>query len=207
VLLWWVLRLRWRATLVGAGAAVLVAGAVGLGIDNTHRDLRSSVNAAVDGRLPTGGQKGRFWLSSAEMRAAQWLARNAPADDVVATNVHCENVKTLATGCINRSFWVSAMTEHAVVLEGWAYLPETMAEHGTHDLPYSQQPAPDPQRLRVNDAVFATPTAAGVAEVRDRYGARWLYADSRASPISPRLAGLAIARYRAGSVTVYELPG
>jgi hypothetical protein len=140
------------------------------------------------------------------MRAAQWLARNARAGDVVATNVHCENVRPDAAGCTNRSFWVSALTERAVVLEGWAYQPATMAEHGTGGLPYYRQPAPDAERLRINDAAFARPTAEGLAELRDRYGARWLFADTRAGAVSPLLATLATERYRAGTVTVYELP-
>jgi hypothetical protein len=206
VLLWWLLRLRWTATLAGGGVAVLVAGAVGLGVDTTYRDLEPQVRAAADGRLPTGGLEGRFWLSTEEMRAAQWLARNAPPDDIVATNVHCEGVRTPATDCTSRSFWVSAMTEHAVVLEGWAYQPAAMAEHGVDGRPYYLQPAPDAERLRINDAAFLGPTAEGLAALRDRFGARWLYADSRASAVSPLLATLATVRYRAGTVTVYELP-
>ncbi len=205
MLLWWLLRRR-RPALAGAGAALLIAGAVGLGTDTTYRTLESATRKAIDGHLLTGGQQGRFWLSSAEMRAAQWLARNTPADDIVATNVHCEGVRTPATGCTNRSFWVSALTERAVVLEGWAYQPATMAEHGTDGLPYYMQPAPDPDRLRLNDAAFATPTAEDLATLRDRYGARWLYADTRAGPVSPTLARLATVRYQAGTVTIHELP-
>ena len=79
--------------------------------------------------------KSRFWLSGGEHYAAQWVARNAGPDDIVATNVHCENVKTPPADCISRSFWVSAMTERAVVLEGWAYQPAAMTQHGVNNLP------------------------------------------------------------------------
>ena len=129
---------------------------------------------------------------------------HAPTNDIVATNVHCENVTT-TTDCISRSFWVSAVTEHAIVLEGWAYQPAVMAEHGDNGLPYFQQPAPDQERLRVNDAAFTDPTPAGLAQLRAKYHAKWLFADTRAGYVSPELARLATERYRSGTAVVYEL--
>jgi hypothetical protein len=206
VLAWWAARRRWRAVLAGAGVAVLVGGAVGLGGDTTYRGVQSSVQAVADGKLPTGGLQGRFWVTSGEMRAAQWLARHAPTGDIVATNVHCEGVKTpTAQPCVNRSFWVSAMTEHAVVIEGWAYQPETMARHGVNGLPSYLQPAPDSARLRINDAVFTDPTPEGLAELAKKYHAKWLFADTRASAVSATLGTLATVRYRSGTVTIYQL--
>lgn len=197
--LWWLHRRHWPA-MAGAGLAVLVAAGVGLGWDTTYRQVSAQIE---QGKRVV---KGQFWVTAAEMRAAAWLARNAPAEDVVATNVHCEMVAT-TPDCINRSFWVSALTEHAVVLEGWAYQPATQERHGDDGIPYYRQPSPDPERRRVNDAAFTAPTAFGLAELRDRYGARWLYADTRAGHVSPQLATLAVERFRAGTVVVYELVG
>jgi hypothetical protein len=154
--------------------------------------------------LPSHGSTGGFWVTANEMRAANWLARNAPADDIVATNVHCEAV-TVTPGCISRSFWVSGLTEHAVVLEGWAYQPAVMAEHGVDGKAYYQQPAPDADRRRINDAVFTDPSPAAVAQLRERYHARWLYADTRAGVVSPLLATVATERFRAGTAIVYQL--
>ncbi|MGX6603343.1 hypothetical protein ACWKSP_14545 [Micromonosporaceae bacterium Da 78-11] len=205
VLLWYLLRIRFRA-MVGAGLAVLAAATVGLGWDTTYRDMSGRVEGVRAGRLPTTGSQASFWVEKTEMQAAEWLARNAPPKDVVATNVHCEKVRT-TSNCINRSFWVSGLTEHAVVLEGWAYQPAVQARHGENGKQYYELPAPDPQRLQVNDTAFTAPTAAGLAELRDRYRARWLYADDRAGPVSPLLASLATARFHAGPVTVYELTG
>ena len=205
-LIWWLARLRWPGVLAGAGVAVLVAGGVvGLGVDTTYRGLAAPATNALHGKLPTHGRKGSFYVTEKEMRAAQWLARHAPTGDVVATNVHCENVVTTAY-CTSRSFWVSALSEHAIVLEGWAYQPAVMAEHGHNGLPYFQQPAPDQARLRVNDAAFTDATPAALAELRDKYHAKWLFADTRAGYVSPELARLAIERYRSGTAIVYELP-
>lgn len=205
VVLWWLVRLRGRAVMAGAGLAVLVAGTIGLGIDTTYRAMAGGVSQVASGALPSTGTKGTFWVNRSEMVAAAWLANHAPTKDVIATNIHCEMVKTTGD-CVNRSFWVGAITEHAVVLEGWAYQPSVQAKHGDNGLPYFKQPAPDLERLRINDAAFTNPTAAGLAELRDKYGAKWLYADTRATVVSPELARLATVRYQAGTVTIYELP-
>jgi hypothetical protein len=45
-----------------------------------------------------------------------------------------------------------------------------------------------------------------VAELRDHYHVRWLFADSRAdSGVAPGLARVATLRHTSGTVTVYEL--
>lgn len=203
VVVWYLLRVG-RVRIAGGGLAVIVAAAVGLGCDTTYRSVEGSAKAVVAGDLPSTGSPGRFWVTADEMRAADWLARHAADGDRVATNVHCEMVRT-DRNCINRSFWVSALTEHPVVLEGWAYQRSTQARHGENGLPYYRVGSPDPVRQRINDAVFTAPTAAGLAQLRDRYGARWLYADRRAGPVSALLDQLAQPRLRVGSVVVYEL--
>jgi hypothetical protein len=204
MLLWWLLRRRRAAVLAGSGAALVVAAVIGLGVDSTVRGLVGPVGDAVAGRLPAAGSVGSFWVTANEARAAQWLARNAPAGDIVATNVHCETIRT-TPGCISRSFWVSGLTEHAVVLEGWAYQPAVMAEHGVDGKAYYQQPAPDAERLRINDAAFTDPSPATLAQLRERYHARWLYADTRAGVVSPMPAAMATMRFRAGTAVIYEL--
>ncbi|NUR27714.1 MAG: hypothetical protein HOV83_18030, partial [Catenulispora sp.] len=44
-----------------------------------------------------------------------------------------------------------------------------------------------------------------VAQLQQKYGARWLYADDRAGTISPDLTRYAQVRYHEGTVTIYEL--
>jgi hypothetical protein len=208
VLGWWALRAQWPV-LAGSGLAVLVAVSVGLGVDTAVRSTSAGIRSVVAGRLPSAGTKRSFWVTAQEMRAAKWVASNAPPRAVVATNVHCELVRTTKT-CSSRSFWVSAVTEraeHAVALEGWAYQPSVMARHGANGLPYFRQPAPDLSLRRLNDAAFTAPSTTGLATLRDKYGARWLFADDRAGPVSSRLSALADLRYRSGPVAIYRLPG
>jgi hypothetical protein len=203
IVVWYLLRRRWPV-LVGGGLALIVAASIGLGFDTTLRSMEGRTDGVYAGRLPSSGTKSSFWVTAEEMRAADWLAKHARDGEYVATNVHCELIRT-DDKCINRSFWVSALTEHPVVLEGWAYQAATQAKHGQNNLPSFRAPSPEPERQRINDAVFGAPTAVGIAELRNRYKARWLYADERASHVSPDLADLAQVRYRAGTVTIYEL--
>ncbi|WP_027342865.1 hypothetical protein [Hamadaea tsunoensis] len=207
-LAWRVLpRLTPRASvLTGKGAVVMVTCLFGLGFFSAGYEIYYTVKPAVQGHGPSAGSKGSFWVTAEEMRAAQWLAANAPANDVVATNIHCENLVT-EPNCINRSFWVSGLTEHRVVLEGWAYQEATQAAHGKDGLPYFKQPAPDLERLSINDQVFTNPTAEVVGRLQQQYGAHWLYADDRAGAVSPDLTKYAQVRYHEGTVTVYELTG
>jgi hypothetical protein len=190
---------RARSALVaGSGLAVLVAASVGLGVVTTVRSTTAGLRNAVTGVLPTTGVTRGFWVTEDEMRAGEWLALHAPPRDLVATNVHCEQVRP-THACASRSFWVSAMTEHAVALEGWAYQDSVMARHGAGGLSYFRQPAPDFALLHINDAAFRSPTQGGLATLRNHNGTRWLFADDRAGPVSTRLTRLAELRYRSPS--------
>ena len=51
------------------------------------------------------------------------------------------------------------------------------------------------------------PTPAGLAQLRDTYHAKWLFADTRAGAVSPALGTLAVERYRSGTAVVYQLRG
>jgi hypothetical protein len=109
--------------------------------------------------------------------------------------------------CETRSFWVSGLSGRRVVVEGWAFTLASVAAHGAGELGFSQQPPPDPVRYALNERVFQTPTEGDLRQLRETYGARWLFADTRAGPVSAAgLAGLTTARYVDGPVTIYELP-
>ncbi|MBB2909502.1 hypothetical protein FHS43_000748 [Streptosporangium becharense] len=136
--------------------------------------------------------------------AGRWLRDHSRPDDVVATNAHCAVPGTAR--CDNRHFWVSGLSERRVLVEGWGYSAGAHARVGdvtTHAI--TSLPFWDRRRLADNDAVFRVPTAAGVRRLRERYGVRWLFVDTRYGRPSPPLDGFAVFRYRSGVCAVYEI--
>ncbi|HYN97890.1 MAG TPA: hypothetical protein VES42_28955 [Pilimelia sp.] len=214
VLAWWALRAygRWwpgRAAprtgraLAGRGLGILAAAVLGASVAPGAMQQWRYADALRAGHSAPTGQKAT--ITAAEMRAAIWLDEHAAPDDVVATNVHCQPVRTWKT-CDARSFWVSGLSGRTVLLEGWGYTPAALAGHGTAGLGYSRQPPREPERLARNDRVFSKPTAEDVALLRTVDGVRWLLADERAGPVSPALGRYAVIRYVDGPVAVYEVP-
>ena len=182
---------RWPA-LAGRGTlllltAALVAGAPGLVMD-----------AAAARHYPNGGAYAVVSMPVSRVEAARWVRAHSAPDDVVATNVHCRQV--VNGWCDARSFWLSGYAERAVLVEGWAFAPRMV---GLPEGPYA--PFWDAGRLHANDAAFTTPTAAGLAELRDRYGVRWLVVDREAAPESPKLRSLADLRFENARMAVYRL--
>jgi hypothetical protein len=137
--------------------------------------------------------------------AALWLDQNAGRDDLVATNVHCVNI-TWRSECDARAFWVAGLGGRRTLVESWGYTDQAVAADGVGGKRYALQPAPYPERFALNQRVFAQGAAADVAELRDRYGVRWLFADSRADGgVAPGLTQVATLRHTSGTVTIYEV--
>ena len=143
-------------------------------------------------------------LTREEMRAALWLDAHAGNDDVVATNVHCVPMNRYQP-CDARAFWVAGLGGHRTLVESWAYSDATVAANGVGNLKYVLQPPPDPAKYALNQRAFTNADPADLDQLRETYDVRWLLADRRAGPVSPRLARLASARYSAGPVTIFEL--
>ncbi len=127
--------------------------------------------------------------------AMAWLEQHTPNDAVVATNRHCVSGPERPR-CTSVAFWVSGLGGRRTVLEGWGY---------TSAAGFSTAPAPYPERLAVNDAVFTDPGKKTIERLRRDYGAGWLVADSSAGPVSAELARFADPKFSSGEVTVYEL--
>lgn len=191
-LLWPALAGRWPA-LARRGAVVLltgvlVAGAPGLVLD-----------AAAGRRYPNGGAYAVVPMPASRVEAARWVRAHSAPDDVLATNVHC---RVVTDGwCDARSFWLSGYAERAVLVEGWAFAPRMVGLPGGAYAPFW-----DTERLRLNDAAFTAPTAAGLAELRDRYGVRWLVLDRTVTAEPPTLPTLATLRFRNTRISVFHLP-
>jgi hypothetical protein len=191
-------RPRWAAVAAAGVTATLLGASLAAGAEPT-------VVRAFTGVPPATPLPSRQLVTAAEMRAALWLDAHAGAGDVIATNVHCQPVSTFP-GCDARAFWVTGLGGRRAVVESWGYSDKTVAAHGVNERSYPLQPAPDRRAFVLNERVFKVPAAADLAQLRRRYGVRWLFADTRAGAVSPDLAALAPVRYTAGSVTIHELP-
>jgi hypothetical protein len=189
-LAWSVLSGRWPG-LRGRGAVVLLTGVLVAGAPGLVMDARAGRQFA------NGGAYAVVPMPRSRVLAARWVFDHSRPDDVLATNVHC---RVVVNGlCDSRTFWLSAYAERSVLVEGWAFAPRVVGAPGGPYVAFWDQ-----QRLARNDAAFAEPTAAGLAELRGR-GVRWLVLDREVSPEPPALAGLTDRRYDNGRVAVFEL--
>ncbi|MFB9627305.1 hypothetical protein [Nonomuraea helvata] len=135
--------------------------------------------------------------------AGRWLRAHSRPGDLVATNVHCRIA--IVSKCETREFWVAALSERRVLVEGWTYTATNMDRwrpgQVAEDLPFW-----DLDRIRANDSAFQQPSAETIGRLRNDFGVRWLLADERRLPAGVSLDGFAECRYRAGDYAVYRLP-
>ena len=212
------------------GAVVIVACAAGLIVNRTLRHsirshrrdgalLAASV-AILAMTLPAWGLfNGRYAypenfaaesaaagyteVTGEEIAAAQWLDETAEPEDTVATNVHCLWIAD-SDVCSARAFWVSGLSGQKVLLEGWGYTTQNHVQEEAVGPAYQTAPAPWPDRLAMSDDAVQHPDQ----PLLDRLyatGTRWIFADKRASSISPKLEELAELEYRNPTVDVYRL--
>lgn len=186
----------------GSGAAALCAlGLSLLALQGPWSTASTAISAATD---PAPRPLPANHVTRAETEAARWMAANVPTEDVAATNVHCQQKKTVER-CQARSYWVPALTEHRFLVESWAYTEETLGRIGEVKGSFVTFPFDDPKLLAMNDAAFQNPSEAGLRSLKERYGVRWLFAVSAAGPVSPRLDELAYLRFSNSDVKIYEL--
>ena len=179
---------------------LLLAAVLGASMGGFAYRVYGDTRRAMNHRPPPPAQT----VTRAEAAAAWWLDRHAGRNDVVATNVHCWPPVATAY-CDARAFWVAGLGGRRTLIESWGYTDQVVAADGVGGHRYFEQPAPYPDRYALNQRVFAEGDPKDVAELRDRYHVRWLFADRRAGPVSPRLAAIAPERHSSGPVTVYEL--
>jgi hypothetical protein len=143
--------------------------------------------------------------SATQTAAALWLRDHTAPGDLIATNAHCA-LKN-ASGCDVRHFWISALSERHVLVEGWGYtntINDLVASTGRspNGLPFWDQ-----QKLEDNDRAFTSPTRDDLRLLKVKYGVRWLYADPGQTVVeSAKLDMLATLRFKAADALIYELP-
>ena len=197
----WVLIRRKAPGLRGWGSALAVAalvlgGPAGSAVNGSvHDGVAFVAGTPVPEKSPSAGPSDNFRLSPAAGAAMAWVSQHTPHDAVLATNRHCAEGRQRPR-CLSMAFWVSGLGGRRTVLEGWAYTSAAKSPSA---------PTPFPERLAANDVVFTNPNAQDINQLRQRYGASWLVADTSAGPVSPQLARFAIPRFTSGEITVYEL--
>jgi hypothetical protein len=191
--------LRWAASnrpvLRGAVPLLVIAVAMGFSIPNVARILASPIDAVEVSGPDVPGEG---------IAVATWLRDHSDPADLVATNLHCRQSTEAPAVCDARQFWISGYSERHVLVEGWAYTPNALASAREAGVGYAVAPFWDPPLLALNDRAFSHPSPAVLAELRDGYGVRWLFADLTHVDMAA-LGGEADLRYRDGDYAVYEV--
>lgn len=190
-----------RRRMPSARAAVAVATAI---IALVSPLTMASSQAISLLRAPDYGSEGGTPLSAAETDGAAYLREHSGPTDIVATNVHCLTPPS-AVDCDSRSFWVGGLSGRQVFIGGWGYSGPARALEGGGGRSYLEQPYPGDQADWVlNQGIFAEPSRTQ-ADLLWHKGVRYLFADSRWSPIASGMTSVATQVYRRGSVTIYRL--
>ena len=148
------------------------------------------------------GKVGYGGPTKAEADAARWLRRNSETDDMIATNAHC--IIKRGEVCDSRHFWIAAVSERQVLVEGWGYTNRAHRISISTGINPSLLPYWNRELLAANDAAFTAPSEAVIDRLR-RLGVRWLYADNRAGEVSPKLKDFVRLRHATLDATVYEI--
>lgn len=148
------------------------------------------------GRVGYGGP------TQAQADAARWLRTNSEPGDLVATNAHCAIRR--GNVCDSRHFWIAALSERQVFIEGWAYTNKANRISISTGINPSVLPFWSREQLAANDAAFIAPSAPVIERLR-RHGVRWLYADTRYGEISPSLKEFVRLRHATLDATIYEI--
>ena len=166
-------------------------------------DLARSVRFAWEGE-PIAERESSRYVSGDEQRAALWLNEHSDEDDLVATNVFCVPVR-YRTGCHHASFWVQGLTGRQLLIGGWAYTEQNLTAYGRGgDVRYHRLGSPWPDRVALSLRAVRTPDPAVISEL-ERRGVTWIFADRRATEVSPELEEFATLRYRNADVLIYRL--
>ena len=179
--------------LLGGAVAACMIGATLVPLQGFVSDKASGL---VFARPFRGG------ATAAEAGAAQWLRRNSAPGDLIATNAHC--IIQRDGLCDSRHFWLAALSERPVLIEGWSYSNQANRIALTNDTNPSLIPYWNSEELAANDIAFKAPTPAAIERLREA-GVRWLYADHRAGDVSPALRNYVRLRHATLDATIYEL--
>ncbi|WP_344844457.1 hypothetical protein [Kribbella ginsengisoli] len=173
-------------------AVVAVAVVLGLTVSPTLESLKEFASPALTAyeSIAPGG-----------IEAARFIRRNSGPGDLIATNVHCREAGV--DRCLTGSYWIAGYAERRVLVEGWAYTQRVDDSYAADEK--VQGRFWNPERLRLNDEAFTTPTREVLETLRTQYGVQWLLFDERLATPPVALERLAELRFHYGTVRVYQL--
>lgn len=208
IVIWGALRMHRshaRAAAERLPAFVVAASfCVATGLAAATAGFTGPVLAALAGRPPHTGPAQRD-LTGKEQAAALWLNAHSAPDEVVATNVFCA-VPTYRAGCPHVSFWVAALTGRQLFVGAWAYTEANLEEYAHEHVDYQRTPSPWPGRVALSLEAVRSPDPTAMAKLRE-HGVSWIFADRRATAVSPDLARYAQLRFANADVRIYRLTG
>lgn len=191
-----------RSGLRGWALAITALAAMGLPAAQHARVLSSMYGTAGGGHQAAGPADATQAPPQGVLSAGRWLRAHSDPDDLVATNVHCR--WGLENPCDSRQFWVSALTERHMLVEGWAFTA-TNADRWRPGQSVKHFPFWDQERYKLNEAAFLTPSTAAIRQLKERYGVRWLFVDEHGVGADSRIGDFAPLRFRSGDCAVYEI--
>ncbi|MGH3447013.1 MAG: hypothetical protein ACRDP4_05255, partial [Nocardioidaceae bacterium] len=186
---------------------VVLAFAFAAGVPAAANDLRTPIRLALQGQpIPYSSREAPRLVTVEEQRAALWLRHHAAGHGRVVTNVMCVPTR-YERGCQATGFWVGALSGLPVVMGGWAYTEKGRDQYpaGSHGPSYKYRPSPYPERERLSLQIVRDPVDQVARELRGKYQARWIFADRRATAVSPAITRYARLRYRNHDVAIYAL--
>jgi hypothetical protein len=192
----WKLLRRPGSGLVAFLAAGVAASMVGAALVPLQAFVSDTASKLVFAEPRRGG------ATAAEAGGARWLRRNSKPGELIATNAHC--IIQREGFCDSRHFWLAALSERPVLIEGWSYSNQAnriaVSTGGSPSLiPYWNR-----AELAANDAAFTAPSPEAIERLR-KVGVRWLYADHRAGKVSAALREYVSLRHATLDVTIYEI--
>jgi hypothetical protein len=127
-------------------------------------------------------------------QALAWIRRHTPPGAVIAVNNQFSDAARQSPDY----YYYSAFGERRVFLEGWE---DTIADADQ----LNPTITPFPERLRLNDAVFAAGDPSALALLERKFAVRYLLVDRAHGPVQPRLASLARVVFANRGAIVYRV--
>ena len=148
---------------------------VGLGLARTFAFVTQGV-PDQDGPQPL-----ELRIGNGGVESARWLRDNSDPLDRVITNAHCAPTKD-PRQCDNRHFWMAALTERRIVLEGWGYTVQAARGRTAAEYQFTDPFWGDPSFLVENDALFTDPSRVALDSFLAEHPAEWVLVD-RSLPV------------------------